>query len=499
MIRLRGGAATDAGRVRANNQDRFALVDGALYAVADGMGGHRGGEVAAGIVADGLLALGQRATAQHATGQHALGQHTAGQQEESQLTPKGVTRPEALNSAVAPLTTQQITDEIVSLNSKVLDVAANDEDLYGMGTTLTAVALAETTTANGTTETIISVLNIGDSRTYLLRNGELQQLTEDHSVVADLIRSGEITPEQARTHRQRSVVTRALGVENAVEIDVIEVLPSPGMRYMLCSDGLTGEVPDEMIGSILRRLADPTDAARELVRLAVERGGRDNVSVVVVDVVDDSGHDEAAARASSAMAPSDASSFSIRQTGPGGHGGHGPITTKSSTAKSVRTHENDKKGRRKKPVRKPFALNLRVLLFLAVLALLGAVVFLVLKNAPDTVDPLVPGSDIVVTTETTLPETSRSSTSRSSTSLSSTSLSSTSGSNADQQTGTARTTAATEFQAKATDPEDTAPTVVDPSASTAAALPADPTVINDFVPDTTTVPASTKTKTRAKK
>jgi PPM family protein phosphatase len=352
MIRLIGGHATDAGRVRANNQDRVVAVDGRLYGVADGMGGHRGGEVAAEVVATGLANIPQATATESA------------------------------------LTTEIVTNEIVALNELVLERANADEDLYGMGTTLTAIALATTETPNGT-EQVVSVFNVGDSRTYLLRNGELQQLTDDHSVVADLIRSGKITAEEAKTHRQRSVVTRALGVDTTVEIDVLEVLPAPGMRYLMCSDGLTNEVPDELIGSILRRLANPSEAARELVRMAVERGGRDNVSVVVVDVFDDTDTDHLALMASQQFDATDAVAAKgvistpsiLAETPPFAKKGDG--LAKSATGKPFIAPALPPT----KKVRKPFPINIRVIAFFVALAALAGVVFAVVKSAPNVVEP----------------------------------------------------------------------------------------------------------------
>lgn len=370
MIRLVAGYATDAGRVRANNQDRAVIAEGHLYGVADGMGGHRGGEVAAEMVSQGLGQFVARFAA-------------------------------SAPSTVPTLTTELITDEIANLNQSLLERASDDDDLFGMGTTLTAVALSRSTTSVGE-EVVVSVFNIGDSRTYLLRNGELQQLTEDHSVVGDLVRSGRITAEEAKTHRQRSVVTRALGVDATVEIDVLEVLPAPGMRYLMCSDGLTNEVPDELIGSILRRLASPAEAARELVRLAVERGGRDNVTVVVVDVVDDAGYDQAALAASwdidaavvgTHTSSSDASGESEP---PSGETPRSMSPSPSPTPVSV-TPATPAAAALPAKVRKPFPINLRVLAFLAVLAALVAIAYAVIKAAPDVEDPN--STVVVVATE----------------------------------------------------------------------------------------------------
>ena len=162
----------------------------------------------------------------------------------------------------------------------MFQTAACDAGLMGMGTTLTVLAAVRSGP-----DDVLAIAHVGDSRAYRLRGGELEQLTDDHSYVAELMRDGRLTAEQARTHSQRSIVTRAVGVEPHVEVDLLEILPSPGHRYLLCSDGLTGEVSDEVISSYLRRLADPAEAARALVAAANDGGGRDNITVVVVDVL----------------------------------------------------------------------------------------------------------------------------------------------------------------------------------------------------------------------
>ena len=166
MIRLVAGHATDPGRVRLNNQDRIAAIDGLLYAVADGMGGHRGGEVAAEIVATGLEEFATQHTDQQTPTSEPLSEVEL--DATSDLSRTGIVR---------TLTAEMVTDQIVVLNESILERAASDDDLHQMGTTLTAIALTETATPVGDRETVIAVFNIGDSRTYLLRNGELQQLT----------------------------------------------------------------------------------------------------------------------------------------------------------------------------------------------------------------------------------------------------------------------------------------------------------------------------------
>ena len=147
------------------------------------------------------------------------------------------------------------------------------------------------------------IANVGDSRAYLFRDGELTQLTEDHSLVADLMREGRITEAEAEVHPQRNIVTRVLGVYDQVDVDLWPVDPVRGDRFLLCSDGLFNEVPSGQIAAVLRRLDDPQDAAAELVRLANEGGGRDNVTVLVLDVVDDGGVAEAASSGAGRRAP----------------------------------------------------------------------------------------------------------------------------------------------------------------------------------------------------
>ena len=357
MIRLHSGSATDPGRVRTNNQDRLLVVEQTLFAVADGMGGHRGGEVAAQIVADGLFDF-------------------ASSVGTSSISPAG------------------IAERLDDLNAEILHRAAMSDDLLGMGTTLTMLLQTGPTPDDPSNAATLLVVNVGDSRTYLLRNGELQQLTDDHSVVADLLREGRITPDEARTHRQRSVITRALGVDTGVDPDIIEIIPAPGSRYLLCSDGLTNEVPDQIIGSILRRIGDPQDAATELVRLALERGGRDNVSVVVVDVVDDSGHDEMAERASRDL------TSAIRS---------GPRAQVPEIPDDER--RIDKRAERRARPRKPRPINIRVIVFLGLIAALGVLVFAVVKNSPKAEVPVpetvvidTPGGNtIAVAAPTTVP------------------------------------------------------------------------------------------------
>ena len=240
MTSLRAGAATDTGQVRANNQDAVLMAE-PVFAVADGMGGHAAGEIASQVAVESL--------------------------QETEATSR-----------------QAVVDAVQQANRAVWQRADNQPDLRGMGTTLCVVALVPGDQPDGD---LIVVANVGDSRVYQFHGGDLDQITDDHSLVEDLVREGRISAAEARTHPQRNILTRVLGNEPDVEVDSWEIIPSRGDRFVLCSDGLFNEVDDDRIAAVLRRLADPDDAAHELVALANQGGGRDNVSVVVVDVVDD--------------------------------------------------------------------------------------------------------------------------------------------------------------------------------------------------------------------
>jgi len=275
--RLRWGGATDVGRVRSNNQDQYvARADAGLWAVADGMGGHRGGEVASEIACATLARV--------------FDQHTL----------------------------DGLVDAIEQANRAVFQAGNSDPELSGMGTTVVALAVVD---HDG--EELLAIANVGDSRVYRHSGGELDQITIDHSLVADLVREGSLSPDEAATHPQRNILTRVLGVYDDVPVDAVAVEPHHGDRYVLCSDGLFNEVSEAGIASVLRRLGDPADAAGELVRMAVESGGRDNVTVVVVDVVDDGGRDAAA---SAALAAEGAPG---RAPGARGGGGAGGATSRS--------------------------------------------------------------------------------------------------------------------------------------------------------------------------
>jgi PPM family protein phosphatase len=234
-VKLAAASATDQGRVRSNNEDAFLIDDQrALFAVADGMGGHRGGEVAS---------------------------HTA---------------IEALRAAIANGT--PLHDAITRANTAVLTRAAGDDELTGMGTTMTAVV------AIGGRQLLIG--HVGDSRAYMLHEGTLRRATDDHSLVEELVREGRLTPEQAEAHPQRAIVTRALGVDDPVDVDLYTLDVEAGDRVLLCSDGLTTMVRERDIERLARSEPDPQRLAEALVAAANAAGGEDNITVVVVDVLE---------------------------------------------------------------------------------------------------------------------------------------------------------------------------------------------------------------------
>jgi protein phosphatase len=237
---VRSASVTDTGRRRRHNEDAF-VNDPPLFAVADGMGGAQAGELASGLAAAAL-------------------------------------RDEASELAGGE---ERVNDLIQEANRRVYERQSQDASASGMGTTMT-VALVE----NGR----VAIGHVGDSRAYLIRNRKLEQLTEDHSLVAELVRSGKLSPEEAEDHPQRSVITRALGTDPDVDVDVFSVETRPGDLFLLCSDGLTSMVDDETIlREIERDRGDLTKAAKALVRAANKGGGEDNITVVFFEITGDDG------------------------------------------------------------------------------------------------------------------------------------------------------------------------------------------------------------------
>lgn len=238
MLFLEHYGLTDAGKVRQNNEDSLLVGDGrdtSLFAVADGIGGFEAGEVASSIAVKAL----------------------------EELEP-GTPFKSAIQEA----------------NQRILDAAQEDEKLSGMGTTVVAIRFS-----GPETEPVAEVAHVGDSRAYLLRTGELRPLTEDHSLVAELVRSGDLTRAQAAEHPQKNLITRALGAEEVVDVDTSTFRVQAGDRILLCSDGLSDMVSEDRIREVLSEPSpDPETPARRLLSEALEAGGADNVTIVLVDV-----------------------------------------------------------------------------------------------------------------------------------------------------------------------------------------------------------------------
>jgi PPM family protein phosphatase len=258
-VSLRTGHLTHPGRKRRHNEDSY-VHEPPLFAIADGMGGAKAGEVASGLAVEAL-----------------------------QL------RPELSGDDES-----YVVDLIQDANRKVYTRASQDAEASGMGTTMT-VALVDA--ANDR----VTFGHVGDSRAYRIRNDELEQLTDDHSLVGELIRSGKLTREEAEVHPQRSVITRALGTDPDVDVDTFAVETEPGDIFLLCSDGLSGMVSDTKILSIVREnRGDLQAAAKALIAAANRGGGEDNITVVVFAV--DGGDEEAATRTMDALPSSAAES-----------------------------------------------------------------------------------------------------------------------------------------------------------------------------------------------
>ena len=242
---LKHGVATDTGNVRPQNEDAYVASDH-LFAVADGMGGHNAGEVASALATTLLL-------------ERAVGQ---------------------------TLTPEWFVNAITAINRTIHESAAESTERRGMGTTICALALVNP--QGETTESQqVALANVGDSRIYLWRAGTFRQLSVDHSYVQELVTEGLITEEEARVHPRRNIVTRALGIDDRVAVDSWLIPLFTGDRFILCSDGLVDEVPTADIAALAAQQREPQMIADALVALAKRNGGRDNITVVVVDAVGD--------------------------------------------------------------------------------------------------------------------------------------------------------------------------------------------------------------------
>ncbi len=230
LVIREAGACSDVGQLRQSNEDALLLSD-PVFAVADGMGGARAGEVASAMAVAALHGF--------EGGEQALAQ------------------------------------TIEDVNLRIHSASRNDASLLGMGTTITAAMI------DG--EALV-LAHVGDSRAYVLRAGQLRQLTDDHSLVGELIRRGALTPEEAERHPQRSVITRALGADETVDVDVLRVPVETGDLILLCSDGLTGMVSDAELSRILRGGGELNQLAQQLVMAANRAGGEDNITAVLLRI-----------------------------------------------------------------------------------------------------------------------------------------------------------------------------------------------------------------------
>ena len=250
---LEVGGSTDKGKVRSENQDAYCTIMppvappgvAGVLAVADGMGGHQGGATASRIAIQTLV--------EEYTGE--------------------VPDPDA--TITGSSNSNRVSGAIRLGNARIRELASSPQ-LAGMGTTMTVVSLKGRT---------LSVGHVGDSRAYLVRDGKTVQLTRDHSWVAEQVASGDMTAEEAESDRRRSVLTRAVGIEADVTVDQSDVDLEPGDLIVLCSDGLHGRVSDSEIARVASENS-PERTAKELVRLANDAGGQDNITVVVGRVVD---------------------------------------------------------------------------------------------------------------------------------------------------------------------------------------------------------------------
>lgn len=237
-LRVSSGSATHVGRVRDHNEDGV-LAEGMVFAVCDGMGGHAAGEVASRLAVEALATLNE-------------------------------------HPATSP---DDVAEVLREANRRILESQARHPEQEGMGTTATGLTVVDTDAREQWV-----VFNIGDSRVYRIADGAMSLVTRDHSEVRALLDAGLIDEAEAARHPMRNVITRSLGSDPAPEADVWVLPPTPGERFVICSDGLSNELDDDEIALVAGASADAQAAADRLVAAAVEAGGRDNVSVVVVSV-----------------------------------------------------------------------------------------------------------------------------------------------------------------------------------------------------------------------
>jgi PPM family protein phosphatase len=254
-VQIVSSGLSDVGRVRTNNEDSFRIVEALnLFILSDGMGGEAHGEVASAMAVD------------------VINKYCESEKEDS-----GATVLDEVPTNISSRT-RRLKNAVAQANFQIFQSAQKNPEQRGMGATITTLWLKDT---------LLSIAHVGDSRAYLLRNGNLQQLTNDHSLVAEQVRRGLITPQQAEESEMQSVLLRALGAHPEVEIDVDEVEIIPRDALLLCSDGLTRMVTEPEIAGALQAEMVPSAAAERLIALANENGGIDNITVIVVRFEDD--------------------------------------------------------------------------------------------------------------------------------------------------------------------------------------------------------------------
>jgi protein phosphatase len=248
-VQIVSDGLTDVGRVRSNNEDSFRILESLhLFVISDGMGGEAHGEIASSMAVETIV------------------DYCSEAKDDSGITLAGAPGDHWAEK------TKRLQSAVYLANSKIYQSAQKNPEQRGMGATLTAAWFD-----NGR----LSIAHVGDSRAYLLRGGTVQQLTNDHSLVAEQVRRGIITPQEAEASEMQSVLLRALGAHSQVEVDVDEVAIFPRDVLLLCSDGLTRMVTEPEIAGSLQAETDPASATRKLIELANERGGIDNVTVIV--------------------------------------------------------------------------------------------------------------------------------------------------------------------------------------------------------------------------
>ncbi|MFZ5643297.1 MAG: Stp1/IreP family PP2C-type Ser/Thr phosphatase [Bacillota bacterium] len=235
---MKWSQGTEVGLIRKRNEDSVCVIpELALFAVADGMGGHLAGEVASRMAIESVV--------------------------------------EELRLGCGSNIENNLLKGVQIANSKVYEVSRRDTSCRGMGTTLTAAVIKER-------EMVLA--HVGDSRAYLIRGERIITLTEDHSLVQEMLKHGGITKEQARDHPHRNVLTRALGTDPSVEVDIIKTVLEKKDIVLICSDGLSGLVEDYEIRQIVNSASGPEQAVKDLIQEALNRGGNDNITVIVVDI-----------------------------------------------------------------------------------------------------------------------------------------------------------------------------------------------------------------------